>query len=82
MQWIEGSFDIENCPDLAIKELKELCGVAEGKERIALFDLFRLLVLKDTQAQYILTNHWDLIQVNIIGFLSSYNLEDPEARLV
>ena len=50
MQWIEGSFDIENCPDLAIKELKELCEVAEGKERIALFDLFRLLVLKDSQA--------------------------------
>ena len=50
MQWIDGSFDIENCPNEAINELKELAEVAEGKEKIALFDLFRLLVLKDSQA--------------------------------
>ena len=61
MQWIENSFDIENVPNEAIKELKELVEVADGKDKIALFDLFRLLVLKDSQAEYIVTSHWDLI---------------------
>ena len=56
--------------------------MAEGKDKIAMFDLFRLLILKDSQAQYILTNHYDLVSVSIIGYLSSYNLEDAEARLV
>lgn len=69
MQWIENSFDIDNVPNEAINELKELAEVAEGKEKIAMFDLFRLLVLKDSQAQYIVTSHWDLIQVGIIGYL-------------
>lgn len=81
LQWIESSFDVENVPTEAIKELKDLAEVAQGKEKIALFDLFRLLVLKEAQAEYILRNHWDLIQVSIIGFLSSYSLEDSEARV-
>jgi len=41
--------------------------VAEDKNKIAVCDLFRLLVLKDIQAEYILTHHWSLINDTIIG---------------
>jgi len=48
MQWIETSFDIEAIPREAIDELVELAEVAEDKSKIAIIDLFRLLILKDT----------------------------------
>lgn len=82
MQWIETSFDIEAMPREAIDELVELAEVAEDKSKIAIIDLFRLLILKDTQAEYILTRHWDLIEICIIGYLSAQNLSDPEAKVI
>ena len=82
MQWIETSFDIEAIPREAIDELVELAEVAEDKSKIAIIDLFRLLILKDTQAEYILTRHWDLIEVCIIGYLSAQNLSDTEAKVI
>ena len=48
--------------------------VAEDKSKIAISDLFRLLVLKDTQAEYILTQHWSFIKACIIDFLLQQNL--------
>ena len=48
-------------PKAAIDELCDLAQVAEDKAKIAISDLFRLLVLKDTQAEYILTNQWSMI---------------------
>jgi len=68
MQWIDGGFDLNNCPQPAINELRELAEVAEDKNKIALVDLFRLLILKDDQASYILTTHWELIEICIIGY--------------
>jgi hypothetical protein len=47
MQWIEASFDLESIPNAAIDELVQLAEVAEDKSKIALLDLFRLLILKD-----------------------------------
>jgi len=47
MQWIESSFDLESIPNQAIDELVQLAEVAEDKSKIALIDLFRLLILKD-----------------------------------
>jgi len=47
MQWIESSFDLESIPNKAIDELVQLAEVAEDKSKIALIDLFRLLILKD-----------------------------------
>ena len=48
MQWIEsGGFNLEACPNLAIDELCDLAEVAQDKNKIAVCDLFRLLVLKD-----------------------------------
>ena len=82
MQWIETSFDIEAMPREAIDKLVELAEVAEDKSKIAIIDLFRLLILKDTQAEYILTRHWDLIEICIIGYLSAQNLSDPEAKVI
>lgn len=55
MQWIESSFDLESIPNAAIDELVQLAEVAEDKSKIALIDLFRLLILKDQQAEYILS---------------------------
>ena len=67
MQWIQSSFDVAAIPRGAIDELCELARVAEDKNKIAVCDLFRLLVLKDIQAEYILTHHWSLINDTIIG---------------
>ena len=71
MQWIETSFDVENVPTQAIDELVQLAEVAEDKSKIALMDLFRLLILKDEQAGYVLSRHWELIEICVIGYLSA-----------
>lgn len=70
-EWLNGSMDLEGISRDAIDELVELAEIAEDKSKIALVDLFRLLVLKDIQAEYILTKHWELINVCIIGYLSA-----------
>ena len=82
LQWIDSSFSMEAIPNKAVDELRELAEVAEDKNKIALIDLFRLLILKDSQAEYILSAHWELIEVCIIGYLSAQNLQDAEARLI
>ena len=48
MQWIEGSFDIASIPKEAINELADLARIAQDKNKIAVCDLFRLLVLNDS----------------------------------
>lgn len=60
----------------------ELAEIAEDRSKIALVDLLRLLVLKDTQAEYILSRHWDLLQVCIFGYLSAQDLKDKEAKVI
>ena len=82
MQWIDGSFDIEAVPDNAINELRELAEVAEDKNKIALIDLFRLMILKENQAELILNQHWELIEVCIIGYLLAQDMQDTEARVM
>lgn len=82
MQWIEASFDVENISNQAIDELAQLAEVAEDKSKIALIDLFRLLILKDEQAGYVMTRHWELIEICVIGYLSAQNLQDTEARIM
>jgi len=71
MQWIEDSFNVESISTAAIDELVQLAEVAEDKSKIALIDLFRLLILKDEQAGYVMTRHWELIEVCVIGYLSA-----------
>ena len=71
MSWIENGFNLEAMPKQAIDELCALAAVAEDKNKIAVCDLFRLLVLKDNQCEYIITQHWSFIQATIIEFLQS-----------
>ena len=71
LAWIDASFSIEAIPKEAMDELRELAEVAEDKNKIALVDLFRLLILMDAQADYILQAHWELIEVCVIGYLSA-----------
>ena len=80
MQWIESGFNLEAIPDAAIDELSELAKVAQDKNKIAVCDLFRLLVLKDVQAVRLLTNHWAMIQTTIFEYFNQQNLTDPEAK--
>jgi hypothetical protein len=47
-----------------------------------LIDLFRLLILNDKQADYILTKHWELIAVCVIGYLSAQDLKDKDAKVM
>uniref|UniRef100_A0A7S3I6U0 PUL domain-containing protein n=1 Tax=Favella ehrenbergii TaxID=182087 RepID=A0A7S3I6U0_9SPIT len=82
MQWIENSFDIESIPHAAIDELVQLAEVAEDKSKIALIDLFRLLILKEEQAEYVLARHWELFEVCIIGYIQAQNLQDTEAKIM
>ena len=56
---------LEKCPNNAMDELVELTEVAEEKNKIALVDLFRLLMRKDNQCEYILTKHWEMIDTCI-----------------
>lgn len=69
MQWIEGGFNTASIPVQAIDELCQLARVAEDKSKIAISDLFRLLVLNDTQAQYIIQSHWSFVKECIMDFL-------------
>lgn len=46
--WLNGSMNLEAISSAAIDELIELTEIAEDKSKIALVDLFRLLVLKDS----------------------------------
>lgn len=69
--WLNGSFDIKNCPPPAIDELVELTEIAEDKSKIALVDLFRLLVLEGKHAEYIIERHWELVSVCMTGYLSA-----------
>lgn len=54
IQWLEGSMDFNAISKQAIDELRELAEMAEDKSKIALIDLIRLLILENSQAEYIL----------------------------
>ena len=60
VNWLS-AINLEAISKPAIDELVELAEIAEDRSKIALVDLLRLLVLKDVQAEYILTRHWELI---------------------
>lgn len=81
-QWIEAGFDTKSVPQAAIDELVELAEQAEEKTKIALIDLFRLLILEESQAEYILSKHWELFEICIIGYLSAQDPQDKENRVI
>jgi hypothetical protein len=60
---------LKKCPPEAIDELVEMAQEAEEKNKLALIDLLRLLVLENSQADYILGKHWDLVDLCICSYL-------------
>lgn len=56
-KWLAG-FKIENMPREAVDQLMQLIDVAEDKNKIALIDLIRLLMLQEHSAAHIVNKHW------------------------
>lgn len=56
-------------PREAIDELIELVQVAEDKNKIALIDLIRLIMLYEHSAAHILNKHWQDFDVSIFGYM-------------
>ena len=81
MTWLD-IFDIGAISFEAIDELVELAEIAEDRSKIALIDLFRLLVLNGKQSEYIFTKHWELVEICVIGYLQAQNLKDTEAKVI
>lgn len=63
-------------PKEAIDELMELLEVAEDKNKIALSDLLRLILLQEHSAAYVLNKHWEKIEVSIMGYLQCFDPKD------
>ena len=80
-KWLQG-FKIENMPREAIDELMEIIAVAEDKNKIALIDLVRLLMMHEHSAAHILHKHWSSIDVNIFGYMQCMDLKDQEAKVI
>lgn len=82
ISWLDG-FNLDNIPREAIDELVELADIAEEREKIAVIDLFRLIILQEAQVEYILTQHWHvLVRVAIIGYTAIQNLRDANSKVV
>lgn len=72
--WLD-NFDLKTAPQKAIDELVELAEVAEDKNKMALIDMFRLLIIHEAQAEYILSKHWELVSVCIIGYTGAQDMK-------
>jgi hypothetical protein len=59
----------EYVPREAIDELRQLIEIAEDKNKIALVDMLRLIILYEPNAAHILNKHWDCFEVSIFGYL-------------
>jgi len=66
----------------AIDQLIGLAESAEDKSKIALIDLLRLIVLDESQAEYIFGQHWNLVDTCVIGYIESLDLKDKDARVI
>ncbi len=66
----------------AIDEYMSLIDVAEDKNKLALLDLVRLLMMHEHQASHILHKHWPVFEVNIFGYLECMDLKDADAKII
>ena len=54
-----------------IDQLTDLTLSARVFEKTVLLDVYRLIVLQESTAQYVFTKHWDeLIEVCLLGYLN------------
>lgn len=56
-KWLT-TFKLENMPREAIDELFSMVEVAEDKNKIALIDLVRLILMYEHSAAHVLNKHW------------------------
>ena len=80
-KWLE-TFKLDNVPPKAIDELFDLIEIAEEKNKIALIDLVRLLLMHNYQAGHILRNHWEKIDLNIFGYLQCLDIKDESNKVM
>ena len=80
LKWAE-QFKVEAMPKEAIDELMELIEVAEDKNKIALCDLLRLVLLQEHSAAFVVNRHWEKIEVSVIGYLQCFDPKDQEDKL-
>lgn len=55
--------------------------IAEDKQKIALIDLLRLVVLEPKQAEYVFERHWSLVDVCVMGYVSCLDLKDKDEKV-
>ena len=67
-KWLT-TFKLEMMPREAIDELMELVQIAEDKNKIALIDLVRLLMMHEYNAAHILNKHWQAFEISIFGYM-------------
>jgi len=65
-------------PKDAIDELFDMIDVAEDKNKIALIDLLRLLMMYEHSAAHILNKHWQRFEISIFGYMQCMDIKDPE----
>lgn len=80
-KWLQG-FKLENMPREAVDELWEMVGVAEDKNKIALIDLVRLVLLQEHSAAHVLHKHWQDIELNIFGYMQCMDIKDADAKVL
>ena len=73
-------FKLEEITREAVSELISIMEVAEGRPKIALIDLLRLLLTHEKPASYIVYNHWNAIDNNIYQQILCLNIQDPKER--
>ncbi len=80
LQWLQ-TFDTKAMDQQTIDELVGLAEIAEDKQKIALIDLLRLVVLEPKQAEYVFERHWSLVDVCVMGYVSCLDLKDKDAKV-
>lgn len=69
-------------PKEAVDELIEMVDVAEDKNKIALIDLLRLLMMYEHTAAHILNKHWSSFEISIFGYMQCMDIKDPEQKVI
>jgi replicative DNA helicase len=80
-KWLK-TFKLESMPREAIDELIQLIEVAEDKNKIALIDLVRLVLMSEHSAAHILNKHWSAIELNVFGYLQCMDLKDADNKVI
>ena len=64
-----------------IDQLTELTMSGEIFEKTLLLDIYRLIVLDESTAEYVFSKHWDeLIDICLMGYLNMIDLDKPDDK--